>query len=433
MRERVVVTGIGVVAPNGVGAEAFLEGLREGRSGVGPIRAFDCAGFDTRIAAEVDAEALELDRYVKPLKMVKLMSRAARFAVVAAGMARRHSKLAFDAVDPGRVAVSLGAGGMGPSDNDMMENEATALLASHESRAAGLDVPAFAKAFAARTNPISLLRGLPNVAASHVAIQQRARGPNNTITTACTAGTQAIGEGARKVQCGDADVVLAGGADAMVNPVGVLGFSMLGTLSERNDCPEQAARPFDRTRDGFVIGEGAAVLVLERESFAQARGADILGEIAGYGATCDAYRITDERPDASGAVAAIRAALRDADADAADVDYVNAHGTGTRMNDQIEARALTQVLGPGAGAVPVSSTKSMIGHLLAAAGAAEAVACLLAINHGFVPPTINYREPDPDCALDPVPNKSREVDVTLVLSNSFGFGGQNACLAIRRY
>ena len=235
------------------------------------------------------------------------------------------------------------------------------------------------------------------------------------------------------IERGEADVVFAGGTDAGVNPVSLLGFSMLGTLSRRNDAPAAASRPFARNRDGFVLGEGAAVVVLERESLARARGANVLAELAGYGVTCDAYRITDERPDADGAVRAIERCLEDADACAGDVGYVNAHGTGTVMNDLTETKAIRAALGAAADLVPVSSTKSMIGHLLAAAGAVELVAAILALRDGYVPPTINLDEPDPGCDLDYVPLVARETSFDVALSNSFGFGGQNACLLIRRW
>lgn len=433
-RERVAITGVGVVTPIGVGSAEFTEGLRLGRSGAGPITAFECDGFETRIAAEVDDRRFDAGAYVEPRKMVKHMSRSARFAVAAAAMARRESGLAAGDADPYRMAVSLGAGGMGPVDLDLLAGQSSAAIASARGQASDeLDVPAFARTFRERTNPISMLRGLPNLAAAHVAIQQDARGPNNTITTACSAGTQAIGEGMRAIQRGDADVVFAGGADAMINPVGVLGFSMLGTLSCRNDEPERASRPFDRGRDGFVIGEGAAVVVLERESLARARGARVLAELAGYGCTCDAYRITDERPDAEAAVRAMQRCLEDAGAAPADVGYINAHGTGTQMNDATETRAVQALFRNERALPPMSSTKSMIGHLLAAAGAAELAATVLALDAGFLPPTINYDAPDPACDIDCVPNVARAGRPRAALSNSFGFGGQNACLLIRRW
>lgn len=431
--ERVAITGLGVVSPIGVGTEAFSRGLRDGRSGVRRITLFDATGLDSQIAAEIDDGALDPLFYVSPPKLIKLMNRAVVFAVAAAKMAREAAGLDSD-IDPYRLGVSIGAGGMGPVDMDLLEGQALAVLqAARETGSWEFDVPAFARTYRASTNPINMLRGLPNLAAAHVAIQHDARGPCGTVATACTAGTQAIGEGIRMIQRGDADVVLAGGADAMINPVGVLGFSMLGTLSRRNEEPERASRPFDRDRDGFVIGEGAAVLILERERFARARGARVLAEAAGYAATCDAYRITDERPDAAAAAEAMRRCLADGGAEPGDVGYVNAHGTGTQMNDLTETRAMKEALGDRAMDVPVSSTKSMVGHTLAAAGALELAASAVALRDEFLPPTINHETPDPQCDLDYVPNNSRPARFDTALSNSFGFGGQNACLMIRRW
>ena len=434
MAERVAITGVGLVTPIGSGYEEFSNALRAGRSGVGRITAFDSAGLDTRIAAEVRNGATDLAQWVEPTKAVKLMSRATLFAVAAAGMARQHARLGRDAVSPRRLGVVVGAGGMGPTDLDLLATQAGAAIdAARENGNDRWDIPAFARIFAQRTNPVATLRGLPNLAAAHVAIQHDAQGPNSTITTACCAGTQAIGEGLRLLQRGDADVVLAGGADAGVNPVAVLGFSLLGTLSRRNGEPDKASRPFDRERDGFVIGEGAGFVVLEREDFARARGAPVLVELAGFGASCDAYRITDERPDAEGAAHAIRLCLEDGVLSPEDIGYVNAHGTGTRMNDITETRAIRQSLGSRADLVPVSSTKSMIGHLLAAAGAVELIAALIAIQEQFLPPTINLEIADDECDLDYVPNAARPATPDAALSTSFGFGGQNACLAIRRW
>jgi 3-oxoacyl-[acyl-carrier-protein] synthase II len=432
--DRVAITGAGVVTPIGCGYEAFRDALMHGRSGVGPITSFDCTGLDTRIAAEVRDGDAGLAAWVEPRKATKLMSRAALFAVAAAAMARRHAGLARGVVDPTRIAVVVGAGGMGPTDLDLLATQAEAVIAAAEAGGTGgWDIPTFARLYAERTNPLATLRGLPNLAAAHVAIQNEAQGPNATITTACSAGTQAIGEGMRLIQRGDADMVLAGGTDAGVNPVAVLGFSLLGTLSRRNDEPGRASRPFDRQRDGFVIGEGAGFVLLERGAFAEARGATVLAELAGYGVTCDAWRITDERPDAEGAARAIGLCLTDAGMAPGDVGYVNAHGTGTRMNDIIETRALKLSLGSCAGGVPVSSTKSMIGHLLAAAGAVELVAALAAIRERCLPPTINLEAADDECDLDYVPNVARPASPEAALSTSFGFGGQNACLAIRRW
>ncbi len=434
MRERVAVTGLGVVTPIGWGYDAFRDGLRAGRSGVRRISAFDCTGMQTQIAAQVNEGNGELLAWVEPRKAAKLMSRAALFAVAAAGMARRLAGLGGDAVDPERLGIVVGAGGMGATDLDLLVAQAQATIDAAKDGAGGQwDIPRFVRIFTERSNPLAPLRGLPNLAAAHVAIQNDARGPNATITTACCAGTQAIGEGLRLIQRGDADVVLAGGTDAAVNPVSVLGFSLIGALSRRNDDPAGASRPFDRGRDGFVIGEGAGFVVLERESFARARGARVLAELAGYGATCDAYRITDERPDAAGATRAIELSIRDAGMEPGDVGYVNAHGTGTRMNDVTETLAIKRSLGAHAASVPVSSTKSMIGHLLAAAGAVELAATLIGLNEGFLPPTINLEDPDDECDLDYVPNVARAATPSAALSTSFGFGGQNACLAIRRW
>jgi 3-oxoacyl-[acyl-carrier-protein] synthase II len=432
--DRVAITGAGMVTPIGLGYDAFRDALREGRSGVGPLTSFDCTGFETRIAAEVRDGDADLSLWVEPRKAVKLMSRAARFAVAAASMARRQAGLGRGDADPRRIAVVVGAGGMGPTDVDLLAAQAEAAIAA--ARVAGSDewdIPTFARIYAERTNPLATLRGLPNLAAAHVAIQNDAQGSNTTITTACSAGTQAIGEGMRLIQRGDADVVLAGGTDAAVNPIAVLGFGLLGTLSRRNDEPPRASRPFDRDRDGFVIGEGAGFVVLERGAFAEARRGRVLAELAGYGVTCDAYRITDERPDAAGAARAVTECLTDAELAPRDVGYINAHGTGTRMNDITETRALKLSLGSCVSGVPVSSTKSMIGHLLAAAGGVELAAALVALREGFLPPTINLEVADDECDLDYVPNIARPASPMVALSTSFGFGGQNACLAIRQW
>jgi 3-oxoacyl-[acyl-carrier-protein] synthase II len=432
--DRVAITGVGVVTPIGLGWDAFRDALREGRSGVGPITSFDSSGLDTRIAAEVRDGDADLARWIEPPKAAKLMSRAARFAVAAAAMARHQAGLGRGDADPRRIAVVVGAGGMGPTDLDLLAAQADAAIAAARVGGTGeWDIPTFARLYAERTNPLATLRGLPNLAAAHVAIQNDAQGPNSTVTTACSAGTQAIGEGLRLIQRGDADVVLAGGTDAAVNPIALLGFSLLGTLSRRNDDPRRASRPFDRDRDGFVIGEGSGFVVLERGAFAQARGGGILAELAGYGVTCDAYRITDERPDATAAARAVADCLTDAELAPRDVGYVNAHGTGTRMNDITETRALKLSLGSCAGGVPVSSTKSMIGHLLAAAGAVELAAALVALREGFLPPTINLEAAGDECDLDYVPNVARPASPMAALTTSFGFGGQNACLAIRRW
>jgi 3-oxoacyl-[acyl-carrier-protein] synthase II len=295
--------------------------------------------------------------------------------------------------------------------------------------AGGFTWERFCDAYQGMTNPLAAIRALPNLAAGTLGILHNAQGCNVTVATACTSGTQAIGEALHALQRGDADVMITGGADAMINPTGILGFHLLGALSCRNDDPARASRPFDAGRDGFVIGEGAGALILEREEFARARGAVIRGRVIGYASACDAYRMTDERPDGAGAVRTMRGALRSAGLAPDDVDYINAHGTGTRMNDRLETLAIRTVF--GAAAPPVSSTKSMVGHMLAGAGAIEAIATLIGLVEGWLPPTINYETPDPDCDLDYVPGHARPARVNLALSNSFGFGGQNACLALQ--
>jgi 3-oxoacyl-[acyl-carrier-protein] synthase II len=283
-----------------------------------------------------------------------------------------------------------------------------------------------------RQDPLAYLRLLPNMTASHVAIRHGARGPNNSVNTACAAGTQAIGDASRVVERGDADVMIAGGADSRIHPHGVLRLALLGALSTRNDSPAEASRPFDRDRDGFVIGEGAGIVVLEEASHAEKRGARAYGEVTGFASTADACGIVAAPDDARGAIACMRNALADAGIAPEDIGYINAHGTSTLANDSLETRAIKAVFGSAARRIPISSIKSMIGHLVCAAGAVEFVACLLALHHGVIPPTINLRKPDPDCDLDYVPNEARPARVRITLSNSFGFGGQNAALVASR-
>lgn len=421
----VVVTGMGVVCATAIGRAAFADALQAGRSGAGPLRGFDAAAFPVRIACEIDVA--DLPEHAVPAKSRKLMSRATLFAAVAAGLARDDAGLAPDAADPQRVGVVFGAGGMGTVDMEFLDVELRAIEACHAN--GGFTWETFCDAYQRLINPLAAIRALPNLAAGTLGILHNAQGANLTVATACTSGTQAIGEALRALQRGEADVMITGGADAMINPTGMLGFHLLGALSRRNDDPAHASRPFDGERDGFVIGEGAGALILEREEFARARGAVVRGRVIGYASGCDAYRLTDERPDGEGAARTMRGALRDAMIAPTDVGYINAHGTGTRMNDRLETLAIRTVF--GAAAPPVSSTKSMIGHVLAGAGAIEAVATLIALAEGWLPPTINYETADPECDLDYVPRIARMASVDVALSNSFGFGGQNACLALQ--
>ncbi|MGE5176072.1 MAG: beta-ketoacyl-[acyl-carrier-protein] synthase family protein [Hyphomicrobiales bacterium] len=425
--DRIVVTGLGLVTPFGVGRDAFWDGIQAARSTARGIESFDVTGLPTPFACPVRDDGFDAMAFVRNRKSVKLMGRATRFAVAAATLALADAALEVGDRDPGRFAVVHGSGGVGLHDLPHTRSLAALVndLGTHGSEG---DLVEFATR---RLNPLTPLMMLPNITAAHIAIEHGFRGENQTICTACTSGTQAIGEALRLLRDGRADVVLAGGSDAMINPMGLVGFGMLGVLSRRAADPARAARPFDRDRDGFVMGEGSAMLVLELEHQARRRGVRPLAEIAGYGGCSDAYRITDEREDGSGCADAIRRALEDARIDSGDVDYVNAHGTGTRMNDRTEVRVLKEVFGTHARSLAVSSTKSQIGHLIAAAGAVEAAACILALRYGVVPPTINYETPDPECDLDFVPNAPREARLRTVVSNSFGFGGQNACLVFR--
>jgi 3-oxoacyl-[acyl-carrier-protein] synthase II len=351
-----------------------------------------------------------------------------QFAVVAADLALRDAGVTPADVDATRAGVVLGTGGVGLHD---LDHWMTLMAVLGDVQAAGGE-ESFFTAAARHLNPLEPLKMLPNMAASHIAIQHGLRGENLTVCTACTSGTQAIGEALRVLRAGGADLLLAGGTDAMVNVMGLVGFGLLGVLSKRSDDPSRASRPFDLNRDGFVMGEGAALLVLETLEHAERRGAAILAELCGYGATSDAWRITDEREDGSGCADAIRRALDDARMAPGDIHYINAHGTGTRMNDRTEARAIQEVFEAHAGKLLVSSTKSQIGHLVAAAGAVEAAACVLALRHQTAPPTINYETPDPECDLDVVANTARPARLEAVLSSSFGFGGQNACIVLGR-
>jgi len=418
----VVVTGIGMVTPMGLGRAAFWSGVLAGRSTARRIPLLEDAGVPAPIGCPVDDEGADPGDYARERKSVKLMSRAARHAVIASTLAVRDAALRLETIPPERRAVVLGAGGVGLHDADFLDM----LRAGFTPAGTGT----FYDRARRHVHPLTPLRLLPNVATAHVAITHELRGESLTVCTACTSGTQALGEGLRLLRDDRADVVLAGGTDAMINPVGVIGFDLLGVLSRRGDDPAHACRPFDRMRDGFVMGEGSAVFVLETRGSARARGAPILAELAGYGVCSDGYRVTDEREDGSGPAEAMQRALADAGIAPADVHYVNAHGTGTVMNDRTEVVALGDVFGKRMPRLPVSSTKSQIGHLLAAAGAVEAAACVFALRDQVLPPTINHDATEFD--LDVVPNVPRAAALTDVISNSFGFGGQNACLAIRR-
>jgi len=407
---RVVVTGLGTVNPLGLDVASFWEAAQAGRSGVGPIRAFDASGWRTRIAAEVrgfDPEAY-LDR-----RRAGRTDRYGQFFLAAAGQALADAGLAYAAEDPAaeRAGVAVGSGIGG-------------IITFQE----GMD--ALRKRGRDRVSPYAIPQIISNMAGGQVSIEHHLYGPSLCAVTACAASANALGDAAAVIRRGEADVMVAGGAEAAICEFAVAGFIQARALSTRNDDPEGASRPFDAGRDGFVMGEGAAALVLEDEAHARARGATVLAVLAGYGMSSDGYHLTLPRPGGVGAARAMAEALRSAGLAPEAIDYINAHGTSTPANDAAETTAIKAVFGNHALRLAVSSTKSMTGHLLGGAGALEALVCVLAIRDGVVPPTINYRDPDPECDLDYVPNRARRVPVRAAMSNSFGFGGHNVALLL---
>ncbi|AMV37441.1 beta-ketoacyl-ACP synthase II [Planctomyces sp. SH-PL62] len=425
MRRRVVVTGMGMITPVGGDVESSWAAMCAGRGGVGPITLFDAGTFATRIAAEVPD--FDLAAYRPDAERWVDHSRTSKFALAAATQAVAHAGLNESRLDPSRFGVYLGSG-EGQQDFGRF-----VALVHGSSREGKVDTARFTSQGVRGLHAVREADQEPGNPAGHLASVFGARGANLTCQTACAASAQAIGEASEFIRRGDLDVVLAGGAHSMIHPLGVTGFILLTAMSTRNDDPARASRPFDRDRDGFVLGEGGGVLVLEDLEHARARGAVIYGEVAGHGSTADAFRLTDSHDEGRGAVAAMRTALEDAGLDPSDIDYINAHGTSTPSNDSIETLAIKRVFGDGAYTMPISSTKSMTGHLVSAGGAVEAVACLLALRDGVLPPTINLENPDPACDLDYIPHQARERRVDAVLSNSFGFGGQNTALILKRF
>ena len=425
-RRRVVITGMGLVTPLGVRVEELWKNLMAGASGVGLTTVFDASRFPTKISAEV--RNWDIADEGQDAKHWQFCGRHTKFAAGAALQAMRDAGLEKGLpADPARLGVYLGSG-EGQQDFDSFTSMMMAAISGDT-----LDVAKFTKLGLETLHPLSEVEQEPNMPAGHLAGMFNAQGPNLNCLTACAASSQAIGEAAELVRRGDADVMLSGGTHSMIHPFGVTGFNLLTALSTRNDEPARASRPFDNERDGFVLGEGAAMVVLEELEHAKRRGAKIHGELLGYGSTADAYRITDTHPEGRGAAACITMALKDAGLGTHDIHYINAHGTSTDVNDKVETLAIKKVFGEGAYKIPVSSTKSMMGHLIAAAGATELIVCLLAIRDGLLPPTINYEYPDPNCDLDYVPNKVREGKCDRALSNSFGFGGQNIALIVSRW
>lgn len=412
-KKRIVITGLGVVTPLGIGKQSYWEGLISGKSGVGPITLFDPARFDVKIAAEV--KGFDPGDYMDT-KEARRMDRFAQFGVAAAKLALADAQFTIDDHNAERVGVVVGSGIGGLQS---LEDQMRILIEKGPNRVSPFLIPMMIADMA--TGQISILTG--------------AKGPGSTVVTACATGANAIGDSLEILRRGAADVMIAGGTEAAVTMTGVAGFgNMKAMTSKYNDEPQKASRPFEADRSGFVIGEGAGVLILETLEHAEKRGAPhIYGELIGYGMSSDAYHITQPSPDGRGVVRALQNALKDAEVEPEEVDYINAHGTSTPMNDKAETGALKVAFGDHAYKLAISSTKSMTGHLLGAAGAIEAIAAVLAIDEGIIPPTINYETPDPDCDLDYVPNTARKVKIEVAVSNNSGFGGHNAVIVMRRF
>jgi 3-oxoacyl-[acyl-carrier-protein] synthase II len=410
-KRRVVVTGLGLITPLGIGVEASWKSALEGRSGICPITQFDASQMPVRIAGEV--KGFDPAPYIEA-KEIKKMDRFIHFAVAAATMAVEDSGLKITDENAERVGVIIGAGMGG----------LPAIEHYHK---------IYLEKGYRRISPFFIPMLIINLASGNVSIKFGAKGPNSAAVTACATGSHSIGDSFKIIQRGDADVMIAGGTESVITPLGVGGFAVMKALSTRNDEPEKASRPFDAGRDGFVMGEGSGVIILESLESALNRGAKIYAEIIGYGMSSDAYHITTPAPEGEGAARCMKAALKDAGIEPKMVNYINAHGTSTKYGDELETAAIKTVFGEHAYKLCVSSTKSMTGHLLGAAGGVEAIFSVLSIHNNIVPPTINLEDPDPECDLDYAPNKAKQMDVECAMSNSFGFGGTNACLLFKRY
>ncbi|MBN2593872.1 MAG: beta-ketoacyl-[acyl-carrier-protein] synthase family protein [Sedimentisphaerales bacterium] len=433
MTERVVITGMGIVCPLGHDVETLWQAILAGKSGVAKTTIFDASTFPTTFDAEV--KDYDLAKYVKNPQPHEHGNRGSVFVVGAAAQACRQAAINVetdeptDGIDRTRMGIYLGAG-EGSVDNDVFF---AAIVNGWDTEKNEMDWGKWAEVAFGRMDPMRELEQEPNMPAAHIALLTGARGPTRSCLTACAASTQSVGEATMLIRKGDADVIIAGGAHSMIHPLGLTGFNRLTALSTRNDSPETASRPFTASRDGFILGEGAAIVILESLNSAKKRGVEILAEVIGYGSSSDAFRITDMHEEGRGAVQAINAALADAGITYKNIDYINTHGTSTAENDSIETKALKAVFKEEAKNTPASSVKSMLGHLIGAAGAAELITCVLAIRDNVVPPTMNLNDPDPALDLDYVPNKPRKMPVNIVVNESFGFGGQNNVVIIKRY
>jgi 3-oxoacyl-[acyl-carrier-protein] synthase II len=411
MRKRVVITGMGCVSPLGNDVSTLWSNILAGKSGVGLITHYDTARFEVKIGAEVkDFDAVALFG----ARDARRMDRFVQFALAAAFQAVKHARLAITETNRDRIGVMLGTG-IGGMNTLYQQMEV------------------FFERGPDRVSPFLVPMMLPDTAAGMIAIQLGVRGPNMAIVSACASGTNAIGEAAEAIRRGSADIIFTGGSESVIVPIAMAGLGVMNALSVRNDEPERASRPFDKGRDGFVMGEGGVILVLESLEHAQARRAQIFGEVSGYGTSNDAYHISAPAENGAGAALCMQSALDDAGLSASDIGYINAHGTSTQLNDKSETAAIKTVFGNYAYNIPISSTKSMTGHLLGAAGALEALICVKTLQDGILPPTINYETPDPECDLDYVPNQARQAIVQNIMSNSFGFGGHNASIILSRY
>lgn len=433
MAERVVITGMGIVCPLGHDIETFWRAILAGESGMARTTIFDASTFPTTFDAEV--KDYDFTKHTKHPKLHQHSDRGSAFVLGAAAQACRQAGIDVETDEPGdgidrsRLGIYLGAG-EGSVDNDVFFG---AILEAWDGEKNQMDWGRWAQVAFGRMDPMRELEQEPNMPAAHVAVFTGARGPTRSCLTACAASTQAVGEAMMMIRKGDADAMIAGGAHSMIHPLGVTGFNRLTALSTRNDSPQTASRPFTASRDGFVLGEGAAVLILESLSSAKKRGVKIIAEMIGYGSSTDAFRVTDMHEEGRGAIQAMTAALGDAGISYRDVDYVSTHGTSTGENDSIETKAIKAVFKEKAKSTPASSVKSMLGHLIGAAGAAELITCVLAIRDGIVPPTMNLNDPDPALDLDYVPNKPRKTPVNVAMNESFGFGGQNDVVIVRRW
>ncbi len=433
MSERVVITGMGIICPLAHDVETLWQALLSGKSGIAENTLFDASTFPTTFDAEV--KNYDFTKYIKNIQLHKDSNRGSEFAIGAAVQACKQAGIDVetseptDGIDRTRMGIYLGAG-EGSIDNDTFFS---AIIDGWNNETNQMDWNKWAKISFDRMNPKGELEQEPNMPITHIAVLTGARGPSRSCLTACAASTQAIGEATMMIRRGDADVIIAGGAHSMIHPLGLTGFNRLTALSTRNDSPQTASRPFSATRDGFVLGEGSAILILESLKSAKKRKAKILAEIIGYGSSSDAFRVTDMHEEGRGAVQAMTAAIKDAGITTDDIDYINAHGTSTSENDSIETKAIKTLFKDRAKNVPVSSIKSMLGHLIGAAGAAELITCVCAIRNNILPPTMNLHDLDPELDLDYVPNEPRKAQINTVMKESFGFGGQNNVLIIKKF